>query len=94
MARDVFSIFHYPIVLGIILFAVAAKKTLEHPSDPLSDAGRAALGLGAAAFLLGFALGRYRMLRRVAWERVAGAAGSAVAVLVLDGLDAMWLLAR
>jgi low temperature requirement protein LtrA len=92
-ARDVFSIFHYPIVLGIILFAVAAKKTLEHPSDPLSTAGRAALGIGAAVFLLGFVLGRYRMLRRVAWERLAGGAAAAAAVLLLDGLDAMWLLA-
>jgi low temperature requirement protein LtrA len=92
-ARDVFSIFHYPIVLGIILFAVAAKKTLEHPAEPLSTAGRAALALGAASYLLGFALGRYRMLRRVAWERVVGAGAAAVAVLLFHRFDAMWLLA-
>jgi low temperature requirement protein LtrA len=92
-ARDVFSIFHYPIVLGIVFFAVAAKKTLEHPSDPLSGHGRAALGLGVAVYLLGFALGRWRSIRRLAWERIAGAAGALVAVVLLDGLDALWLLA-
>ena len=69
MARDVFTFFHYPVVLGIILHAVAAKKTLEHPSDPLSDAGRWALGLGFAFFLLGLALARLA-LRRVSWERM------------------------
>ncbi len=47
LARDVFTYFHYPVVLGIIFYAVAAKKTLEHPLDPLSEAGRWALGLGS-----------------------------------------------
>jgi low temperature requirement protein LtrA len=93
VARDVFSIFHYPIVLGIIMFAVAAKKTLEHPADPLSTAGRAALGIGAAVYLLGFTLGRLRVLRRIAWERAAGAGVAVAAVLLLRELDAMWLMA-
>jgi low temperature requirement protein LtrA len=93
VARDIFSFFHYPIILGIILFAVAAKKTLEHPSDPLSDAGRAALGVGVAVYLLGFALGRYRALRRVAWERLLGGALALVIALGLDGVDAIALLA-
>ena len=44
LARDVFTFFHYPIVLGIIFYAVAAKKTLEHPLDPLAKSGRWALG--------------------------------------------------
>jgi len=73
LARDVFTYFHYPIVLGIILYAVAAKKTLEHPHDPLSAAGRWALGLGLALFLLAFALMRYRVVRRIAWERIGAA---------------------
>jgi len=89
MARDVFTFFHYPVVLGIILFAVAAKKTLEHPSDPLSDAGRWALGLGFAFFLLGLALARFRALRRVSWERMGAAGLALVAAVALDGTDAI-----
>ena len=89
MARDVFTYFHYPVVLGIILYAVAAKKTLEHPLDPLSDAGRWALGLGIAIFLVGFALMRFRVVHRVAWERLAAAALSLVVAVVLDGADAI-----
>ena len=89
IARDVFTFFHYPVVLGIIFYAVAAKKTLEHPLDPLSEAGRWALGLGIAVFLCGFALMRFRVIRRVAWERLA-AAGVALALAVaLDGPDAI-----
>ena len=89
LARDVFTYFHYPVVLGIILYAVAAKKTLEHPLDPLSEAGRWALGLGVAIFLVGFALMRFRVVRRVAWERLAAAALALVIAVVLDGADAI-----
>ena len=93
LARDVFTFFHYPVVLGIILYAVAAKKTLEHPLDPLSDAGRWSLGLGIAIFLCGFALMRFRVVRRVAWERIAAAAVALVLSVALDGTDALVTLA-
>ncbi len=84
-----FTFFHYPVVLGIILYAVAAKKTLEHPLDPLSKPGRWALGLGIAFFLGGFALMRFRVIRRVAWERLFAAAAALVIAVLLDGADAI-----
>ena len=93
LARDVFTYFHYPVVLGIIFYAVAAKKTLEHPLDPLSEAGRWALGLGVAIFLSGFALMRFRVIRRIAWERLAAAAVALVLAVTLDGADAIVTLA-
>jgi low temperature requirement protein LtrA len=89
LARDVFSLFHYPIVLGIILYAVAAKKTLEHPLDPLSKAGRWSLGLGVALFFVAFALMRFRVIRRVAWERLGAAALALGLSVVLRGPDAI-----
>jgi low temperature requirement protein LtrA len=89
LARDVFTFFHYPIVLGIILYAVAAKKTLEHPVDPLSDAGRWSLGLGVAMFLCAFALMRFRVLRRIAWERLGAAVVALGIAVLLDGADAI-----
>jgi low temperature requirement protein LtrA len=93
LARDLFTFFHYPIVLGIILLAVAAKKTLAAPDESLSDAGRAALALGISVFLLGFVLVRYRAVRRIAWERLGAALFVVAAVLVLDEADALLLLA-
>ncbi len=93
LARDVFTFFHYPMVLGIILYAVAAKKTLEHPLDPLTEPGRWALGLGIAVFLSGFVLARFRVVRRVAWERVAAGLAAVIAAVLLDGTDAIVTLA-
>jgi low temperature requirement protein LtrA len=89
LARDIFTYFHYPVVLGIIFYAVAAKKTLEHPLDPLSEAGRWALGLGVALFFIGFALMRFRVIRRVAWERLGAAALALGLAVALDGPDAV-----
>jgi low temperature requirement protein LtrA len=93
LARDVFTIFHYPIVLGIVFFAVAAKKTLAHPEDALSRPGRAALGLGVALYLGGFVAARYRIVRTIGRERAAAAALSLVVVVVLRPLPAVALFA-
>ena len=89
LARDVFTYFHFPMVLGIMFYAFAAKKTLEHPLDPLSKAGRWALGLGIAFFLAGFVLARFRVIRRVAWERIAAAGLALAAALILRQVDAI-----
>jgi low temperature requirement protein LtrA len=89
LARDVFTFFHFPMVLGIMLYAFAAKKVLEHPLDPLSKAGRWALGLGIAIFLSGFVLARLRAIHRVAWERIAAAAVALAAALALRDADAI-----
>jgi low temperature requirement protein LtrA len=92
LARDVYTLLHYPMVLGIIFLAVAAKKTLSAPSEPLSGGGRAALGLGLSLFLLGFVLSRYRVFRRIAWERSGAALVVVAAVVLLEDADALPLL--
>ena len=93
LARDVFTFCHYPIVAGIILFAVAAKKTVAHPGEPLNGAWRFALGAGVALYLVGFVLSRFRVIRRVAWERVLAGALAAVAAAVLSEVPAAAIMA-
>jgi low temperature requirement protein LtrA len=92
LARDVYTFLHFPMVAGIILGAVAAKKTVEHPSDPLSTAGRFALAAGIALYMLGFVGIRWRMIRRLAWERLCAAITVPLVVLALRGIDALALL--
>jgi low temperature requirement protein LtrA len=91
-ARDVFTFFHYPQVLGIIFFAVAAKDTLADPLAELPAAGRIALALGGSLPLLATVLGRYRVVRHLAWERLAGIAAIWIAAAAMRDVDAVWSL--
>jgi low temperature requirement protein LtrA len=52
LARDGYSYLHFPMVAGIILIALGMKKTLGHVGDPLEIEVAAALGGGAALYLL------------------------------------------
>jgi len=93
LARDVYTYLHFPMVAGIILFAVAAEKTVAHPGDALSTAGRFALVAGLGLYMLAFVGLRWRVLRRWAYERAAAVPLVALAVLVTPELDALVVLA-
>ena len=54
VARNMFSFGHFPIILGVVLYAVAAKHAVVHPGAPLHDSDLFALGASIAAFLGGF----------------------------------------
>jgi hypothetical protein len=49
--------------------------------------------VGFSLFLLGFVLARYRVIRRMAWERIGAALAVITAVLLLEDADALALLA-
>ncbi len=53
VARNLFSFGHFPIIVGIVLYAVAAKHVVAHPSDD-GTADLVALAISVAAFLGGF----------------------------------------
>ncbi len=56
IARDAFSFAHFPLVCGIVGFAVAVEETVAHPGDPMLPAVLAALGIGVSLFVLSSAL--------------------------------------
>jgi low temperature requirement protein LtrA len=61
LARDVYSYLHLPMVVGIVLFALAMKKTLENFDDPLKTIPAVALCGGLALYLLAHVLLRVRI---------------------------------
>ena len=71
LARDLYTFLHFPIVAGVILYAVAAKKILAHASEVLSVSGRFCLAGGIGLFLLGFILGSRRVGGHDMRERTA-----------------------
>jgi low temperature requirement protein LtrA len=61
LARDMYSYLHLPMVAGIVLFAVAMKKTLEDVDEPLKTVPAAALCGGLALYTLAHVISRYRI---------------------------------
>jgi low temperature requirement protein LtrA len=79
LARDSYSYLHFPMVAGIILFALGLKKTLGEPDDPLKIVPDFALLGGVALYLLALVAFRYRHIHSINRRRVV----LAIALLAL-----------
>jgi low temperature requirement protein LtrA len=73
LARDSYSIIHFPLVAGIVLAAFGLKKTLEHVGDPLDSVPAAALVGGIAMYLLGHVAFRWRQVHSLSRQRTLAA---------------------
>ena len=79
-ARDAFSLAHFPLIAGIIGFAVGIKDIVGHPDEPSRPEVVLALGVGVALFV-GFSA--------VSWRRLGGGwlpHRLAIVVLMVPGL--------
>jgi low temperature requirement protein LtrA len=74
IARDSFSLLHFPMVAGIVLVALGMKKTLEHVEDPLKLVPAVALLGGTAVYLLAHVAFRWRNIHRLSVQRIVTAA--------------------
>ena len=79
MARDAYSLLHFPMVAGIVLAALGLKTTLAHVGDPLASVPAAAFLGGVALYLLAHVAFRWRTAHSTSLPRLVGA----LAVLLL-----------
>ena len=61
LARDAFSLAHFPLIGGIVGFAVAIEEIAAHPDEPAPAVVLASLGIGVSLFVAFSALS-YRLL--------------------------------
>jgi low temperature requirement protein LtrA len=61
VARDAFSLAHFPLITGVVAFAVAVEAIVAHPDHVIDEAVQAALAAGVTLFVASSALA----LRRV-----------------------------
>jgi low temperature requirement protein LtrA len=63
VARDAYSLGHYPMIAGVVLFAAAASEIVLHPGEPLS---------GFTRLLVALAVGLALVTQSVVVKRVGG----------------------
>src|SRR5262245_60912577 len=68
-ARDVYSYAHFPMIVGIVLFAFAMKTIVRHVGDELDTRAAFALCGGCALYLLTYSAVRIRVERRLSLSR-------------------------
>jgi low temperature requirement protein LtrA len=92
MARDTFSLAHFPMLCGVVAYAVALEEAIAHPGDPLPTSGRVALALGMSLFIGGTALAMWRANCGRPLARVMVVAVTSTVILFLSGQAAFFSL--
>lgn len=95
-ARDLFTLGHIPLIVGVVLYAVAAEEAAAHPGDHLETYGRTLLALAVALAIGAYVYLAYRSDRFIVWERLAAGALAVAAILGLPDLSGgviLWIVA-
>lgn len=71
MARDSYSLMHFPMVAGVVLIALGMKSTIAHVDEPLHQETAFALVGGLAIYLLAHVCFRLRHIRSINQPRLA-----------------------
>jgi low temperature requirement protein LtrA len=81
LARDLYAYAHFPMIVGIVLFAFAMKTIVGHVDEQLDYVTAFALCGGSAIYLLTYSAIRIRIVRRLSVSR--GRFVAAVALLLI-----------
>ena len=85
VARDAYSLGHYPMIAGVVLFAAAAEEIVLHPGDPLGDFTRLLVTLSVGLAMLTQAVVVKRVRGSLLVERISAAA--AVGLLMVPSFE-------
>ena len=86
VARDIFSLTHFPMLCGVVAYAVGLEEALAHPSTALPQAARLSMAIGLFLFLAGSALAMWRAGCGAPLFRVVIAAVAGFAIFSVGGV--------
>jgi low temperature requirement protein LtrA len=93
IARDSYSYLHLPMIAGIILIALAIKKTVEHVDEPLKLVPATALFGGMALYYAGHIAFRLRNIGSLNRQRLVAALVCLALIPLAVEVDALVALA-
>jgi low temperature requirement protein LtrA len=88
-ARDAYSILHFPIIVGIVFFAVAAEEVVVHPQDALSTVIGVSMAVGVGLVLVSIAASVFRSIPRIFLLRGVTAVVMVALVLLTSDINAV-----
>jgi low temperature requirement protein LtrA len=91
--RDAYSLGHFPMLFGIIGFAVGIEEIVAHPGDPLHSEVLIALGTGVALFVGFSAVVYWRISGTILVGRIVALLVMAAGLALVGSLPPAWPLA-
>jgi low temperature requirement protein LtrA len=92
LARDMYSIIHFPVVFGVVLLAVAIEEAVAHPETPLPRGGSLALAAGVTLFVAGTGAALRRSGYPLPAARLVILAGIGIGIWAVHGAAVSWSL--
>jgi low temperature requirement protein LtrA len=92
MARDTYSLFHFPMLFGLIVYAYAINECISHPDQPLSVNGRIALALGILCFSGGLIIVMWRATGKIDWIKLGLTLITTGLVLGISHVVVIWTM--
>ena len=93
VARESFTLLHFPMMAGVILHAYAVEEIVAHPTEPLTLALRLALAAGVALFVGGLGAALWRGTDEPPWSRLLITLATLSAVVTVGGVAPLVTLA-
>jgi low temperature requirement protein LtrA len=81
MARDAYSLWHFPLVCGIIAYAVGVEGVFAHPDERVAPGVAIALGSGVLLFVLSTAAALWRAAGKLLVRRAMMVMATAVVIV-------------
>jgi len=85
-ARDVYSLLHFPAILGLVIYAYAIEQAMHHPGDALNVEGRMALAAGISLFTISTVAANWRAVGKILWPRILMSVFVSLSVIIKPGI--------
>lgn len=93
LARDVYSLLHFPLLIGLIIYSFALEEALKHPDEVMTEAARLALAVGILVFSAGIAITHWRATGELLKGRILISLLIAGTTYFAGGLHTYWIMA-
>ena len=92
MGRDAYSLFHFPLVCGLITLAFAIEESLKHPTEIMTYHAQAALSISILLYSISLTFSLWRTTGQISWMRIVGTVCISLVCYFLPGLQTLWVL--
>jgi len=92
LGRDVYSLLHFPLMCGLIIYAYAIEEAMTHPNQEMTFAARIALALGIFIYSMGIGLTHLRATGQILYSRLVMTIVISSSIYFFNGIATFWTL--